>query len=105
MPGLGIDESLFKSTPEDYKKHLVVGEPATKKLPFVDREEQIAEIMKKFETQWIELAGNLPGESADKSINPLIGFHAVPGGGKSYLIDELVSFDCQKAANGILVGN
>ena len=63
----------------------VVGEPKMKKLPFVDREETIAEMLSCLERKW------QMSDLRDKSVNPLYGFHAVSGGGKSYLIDEFMN--------------
>lgn len=58
-----------------------VGEPI-KVFPLIDREDVICETLEKMEERWEE------GE-----YNPIIGFHAAPGGGKSSLVDEFLILD------------
>jgi hypothetical protein len=77
----------LKSAPEEYKKTFHVGEPPKKRLRFIDRENVIASILRHFECRWNEELLN------DKSTNPLVGVHSVPGGGKSYLLDVLATLD------------
>ena len=60
-------------------------------LPFVEREHVIKKMFGHLYKTW-----TAPKFSADKADNPLIGFYAIPGGGKSYLIDNFVNVDfCQ----------
>ena len=74
------------------REPMIVGESIDMKLKFVDRESTIEIIAKEIQAHWIR--GEIPGNDlSDKSSNHLIGIHAVSGGGKSYMIDELLRLD------------
>lgn len=57
--------------------------------PFVDREESVSAIFQALFRRWAQIDKN--PFKVDKSESPLIGCQAVSGGGKSTLIDQLVT--------------
>jgi hypothetical protein len=64
-----------------------------KLFPFLEREETIRPTVAMMCDRW------KAGIFSDKSNNPLMGFHSVPGGGKSYLIDEFVRLNFKDGKN------
>ena len=75
--------------PEDPFRVPLVGE-TKKPFPLVDREESIGSLCNVLRQRWSEKLGT------DKGDHPLHGFHAVPGGGKSFLVDNFMTMDLSK---------
>ena len=75
---------------------MIVGEHSISKMKFIDREDTINSILRVMNERWLTDRQIGPIGCNDKTYNPLIGVHAVSGGGKSYLIDELVRWGWSK---------
>ena len=82
------DFTRHQKTKDELLVPTVMGELPAMKLPFVDRNSTIAAMLQHLEEKW-----DLSERQAliDKSANPLYGFHAISGGGKSYLIDVFMN--------------
>ena len=74
----------------------IVGE-RRKKLPFTDREVTMRSLCSVLPPRWEEL---LDTEKAD---HPLHGLHAVPGGGKSFLVDSFMNMDLSKGKGQVII--
>lgn len=79
----------------DFNVPTKVWQPEDVNFPFIEREDVIGPTLKMMEKKWKR------GHSLEKQSNPLIGFHSVPGGGKSFLVDTFVrmNLDDGKSVN------
>lgn len=82
-----INQDYSQSLKKNIRDEIPLVGEKFKSFPLIEREGVIGEALNLIENHW---NGD---DLKDKQNNPLIGFHSVPGGGKSYLIDEFVRMD------------
>lgn len=78
---------------KDFRKEIRGVGVKYKRFPLIERENVIGETLGMMEARWEKSLFD------DKRYNPLIGFHSVSGGGKSYLVDELVGLNLKDGKN------
>ena len=73
---------------ESLKDNFRIASPVcTPELTFQERQETIGETLFQMADRWAN------AKSKDKNKNPLVGFHSVPGGGKSHLVDRFLALN------------